>query len=49
MTHNHILLNEQIERFEDLAAKFNKNKVIGRKNEVLRFILDLAGTGDYQS
>lgn len=44
--HNQFLLNEQGERFEVLNSKFQKNKIIGKKNEVLRFLLDIAGSGD---
>jgi hypothetical protein len=39
------MLTEQMERFENLNAKFQKNKIIGRKNEVLRFLLEVAGQG----
>ena len=39
------MLNEQTERFENLNAKFQRNKIIGRKNEVLRFLLEVAGQG----
>lgn len=44
--HNQFLLNEQAERFETLNNKFQKNKIIGKKNEVLRFLLETAGSGD---
>ena len=45
-THDQFMLNEQFERFENLQAKFNRNKIIGRKNEVLRFLLETAGLGE---
>ena len=44
--HNQFLLNEQAERFETLNQKFQKNKIIGKKNQVLRFLLEVAGSGD---
>ena len=44
--HNQFLLNEQVERFETLNQKFQKNKIIGKKNQVLRFLLEVAGSGD---
>ena len=44
--HNQFLLNEQAQRFEALNQKFQNNKIIGKKNQVLRFLLDIAGTGD---
>ena len=40
------MLNEQVERFENLSAKFNRNKIIGKKNEVMRFLLETAGLGE---
>ena len=44
--HNQFLLNEQAERFETLNQKFSQNKIIGKKNQVLRFLLELSGSGD---
>ena len=44
--HNQFLLNEQAERFENLNARFQKNKIISKKNEVLKFLLECAGTAD---
>jgi len=46
--HSQYLLNDQTERFELLNTKFQNNKIIGRKNEVLRFLLEAAGSGDDQ-
>ena len=40
-----LTLSEDAERFENLNAKFQKNSIIGKKNEVLRFLLQLAGSG----
>ena len=45
-THNQFLLNEQAERWENLNAKFQRNKIISKKSDVLKFLLELAGTGD---
>ena len=44
--HNQLLLKEKAEWFETLNAKFLKNKIIGKKSEVLRFLLEPADSGD---
>jgi hypothetical protein len=38
--------NQHLERYENLNSKFQKNKYFGKKNEILRFLLDIAGLGN---
>ena len=45
--HNQFMLTEEMERFENLNTKFQRTKIIGRKNEVLRFLLELSGQGTH--
>ena len=40
------MLNEQAERFEALNSKFQQNRIIGNKQEILRFLLELSGASD---
>ena len=43
------LVREKSQRFETLVQRFQRNKIVSRKNEVLRLLLELAGTGDIQN
>lgn len=49
ITKSQTLIKEKSQRFETLAQRFHRNKVVSRKNEVLRMLLELAGTGDIQN
>lgn len=38
-------VNKRLSRFETLNMKFDRSPVITKKNEVLRFLLEMAGEG----
>ena len=38
------MTNERLQRFETLISKFQRNKKVSRKTEVLRLLLELSGS-----
>ena len=38
-------INKRLSRFETLNMKIDRSQVISKKNEVLRFMLEMAGNG----